>query len=66
MTNDLLIPLTDIGILLILLFIGSVITGGVLFAIEWLRRPFRRSAASDGGPGSQIVQNRRAPTSNAL
>lgn len=59
MTNNVLIPLTDIGILLILLFIASLITGVILSVIEWLRRPFLRNAASDGGPGSQTVQDPR-------
>jgi hypothetical protein len=43
MTNNFLIALTDIGILLILLLIASFITGAILFVSEAIRRPFLRT-----------------------
>lgn len=67
MTNDLLTPLIDIGVLLILLMIASLITGTVVFVIEALRRIFLRAidAASPQISNSTEAATGRAPITNA-
>jgi hypothetical protein len=50
MTNNVLIALADIGILLILLLIASFITGAILFVSEAIRRPFLRKGHSSSNP----------------
>lgn len=59
MTNNLLTPLADIGIILILLFIASVITRATLFAIEALRRTVSKTINADSHPTSPPPLKRR-------
>lgn len=51
MTSDLLTPLTDIGVLLLLLLVASFITGTIVFLSEALGRLFRRMTDAAGRPG---------------
>lgn len=67
-TNYLLTPLTDIGVLLILLLVASLITGTIVFLIEALGRIFLRTARTDGSPriaNSTEAAAGRAPITNA-
>ena len=67
MTNDLLIPLTDIGLLLILLLAASFTTGTIVFLIEALGRISLRTTAADGSPrigSSTKVSAGLAPIAN--
>lgn len=50
MTNNVFTALADIGILLILLLIASLITGAILFVGEAVRRPFLRTQQSSPSP----------------
>ena len=66
MTNDLLSPPIDIGVLLILLLIASLITGAVVFVTEALRRIFLRTIDADIPQIANSTQAvGRAPITNA-
>ena len=58
MTNDILIPLADVGFLLILFLTAFLISRGIAFAIDTFRRSYLGKNESDG---SSTSANSRAP-----